>query len=327
MMFEEPSTGLLYEGEDWIELYKKNPDPMFVSDNLRIKEYELPFFHGKVSLSFWLKSLIPLPSIPITFCGSPITDLFPLIKWPSNDNDGADIIKTLVQRAVQNNSLAIVIKDLPLGDPLEKSLIEEGFIPINHDPVWYTPVYSDLQIFLNTLSKGRRRGLEGRWKRFNQCVKVRPAVLDDLKFIKKGYDTVWQRSGMRLEKLTEGFFKEAILHPSSNIFIFEKDKMPFGFVMLWQKDNVWFDKYMGTDDSIYRDVSFYSMSMLYLLKIAPSYGVNLYVAGQGCGIEKEGLGFKRIDVKLWIRPLLSRFILLPALKWFIRAHNKRIYKN
>ncbi len=327
IMHNETLIMPLFEGVDWIELYSRNSDPFFVPEKVEINGHILPLFHGKISLSFWLKTTIPLPSIAVTFWGSPITDLFPLRNKILNDSDEAEAVETVIQKAVERKSWAVVVKDLPIGDPLEKTLMESGFIPVEHDPVWYMPVHKDLQTCLNGLSKGRRRGIEGRWKKFNKLVSVRTAVMNDAEFIKNSYDMIWQKSDMRLEKLTKGFFAEALAHPSSKVFIFERDGMPFGFIMLWQNGSIWFDKYMGTDSSIYREVSFYSMSILYLLKIAPSYGVNLYVAGQGCGKDKEGLGFKPIYVRLWIKPLFLTHILSPMLKRFIKVHSNRIFAD
>lgn len=323
MVSKETLIRSFYEGFEWEGLYDKNPDPLFLPANIKVKGSELPLFKGKIRLSFWLGTSFPLPSIPLTFWGSPVTDLFPLC--PLNEGEGKEAVKEVVKKAVRDRSWAVVVKDLPVGDPLEKALMDEGFIPVEHDPIWHTPVYDDLKTYLGRLSKGRRRGLEGRWKKFDQNVKVRPATVEDADFIKKSYDTVWMRAEMRLERLTKEFFVSSLAHPSCRFFIFEKDGSPFAFVMLWQKGNIWFDKYMGTDGSVYREVSFYSMSLLYLLKTAPSYGVEWYVAGQGAGRDKEGLGLERIDVRLWIKPLVLRFIVSPVLKRFMKKHYERVY--
>lgn len=315
----------LFEGEDWVNLYKTNPDPDFLPVDFTVNNHEVPLFHGKISLSFWLNLPLPLPSISITFCGSPVTDIFPGGECAFQDNEETAIIKPLLEQAAKNKSWAVVVKDLPVGHPLEKPLSDNNFIPVHHDPIWFTPVCSDIQTFLKRLSKGRRRGLEGRWKKFAERVKARPAVKDDVGFIKKSYDAVRRRSNMQLEELSAGFFAACLAHPSCRIFIFEKNETPFAFIMLWQKDNIWFDKYMGTDDSVYREVSFYTMSILYLLKIAPDYGIQWYVAGQGAGKDKEGLGLEQIPVRLWIKPLVFGSLVSPLLKRFMKAHQERVY--
>lgn len=322
-------SAYFYEGTDWLDLYKKNPDPCFIPMNLAISGHDLDLFHGRIPLSFWLKAPIPLPSVPVTFWGSPVTDLFP----PASDsivlrkNEALELIHGVVSTALQNHSWAVVVKDLPEGHPLGQSLAEAGFTPIDHDPIWYMPVPDTLQAYLNGLSKGRRRGLEGRWRKFFKYVHVRPAEKSDTGFIKDSYDVVRMRSPLRLERLTADFFSNSLLHPRCKLLIFEEGKRPFAFLMIWQKDNMWFDKYMGTDTSTYRKFSFYSMSILYLLQLASSHGIKTYIAGQGSGMEKAELGFKGINVKLWVKPLALRFLADPILKRFIHEHDKRIYNS
>lgn len=309
-----------YEGDDWTALYDDNPDPGYISERIESGGVTLPLFHGRISLSFWLKAPFPLPSIPVSFWGSPVTDLFPFCGGPFED-----CVKLAVSRARKKKSWALIVKDLLSGDPLEDSLSKEGFVPVENDPVWYMPVYKDLNEFLKSLSKGRRKGLEGRWKRFTREVSVRQALEADLFFIKKSYDNVRARSEMRLESLTADFFSAALKKPSCRIFIFEKESVPFAFIMLWKKDGVWFDKYMGTDDTVYREVSFYSMSILHLMGMAPAHGIKIYMAGQGCGKDKEGLGFSKIGVRLWIKPLILNPVLTPIIKRFMKVHNKRVF--
>ncbi|MBI5587894.1 MAG: GNAT family N-acetyltransferase [Deltaproteobacteria bacterium] len=311
----------LFEGPEWMELYRRNPDPSFPVDE---ESAGAPLFHGRISLSFWLKTPFPLPSAPVSFAGSPVTDLFPPSGALSHGH-GKALVGEAVKRSLKKRSWALVVKDLPKGDPLEEHLGDEGFVPVENDPIWHTAVCGDLKEFLGRLSKGRRRGLEGRWKRFKKEVSVRAASPSDTDFIKKSYDNVRNRSEMRLEELSRGFFSSALTHPSCRVFMFEKDDRPFAFVMLWQKGSTWFDKYMGTDESVYREVSFYSMSILHLLSIAPEYGVTHYVAGQGCGKDKEGLGLERVDVRLWVKPLVLGFVLAPLLKRFMKIHGERIH--
>lgn len=315
-----------YEGEDWLNIYKTNPDPSFVHIDLELRDKHIPLFCGRIPLNFWLGISAPLPSIPVTFWGSPVTDLFPF-KCDNALDKGIvpDIVNGVVDAALHNRSWAAVVKDLPAGHLLEQSLSGAGFIPVDHDPIWYMPVPDSLQTYLQGLSTGRKRGIEGRWRRFRQNVTTRPATKNDIDFIKYSYETVWVRSKMRLERLTSGFFSNSLLHPNCSIFIFERDKTPFAFAMLWQYKDIWFDKYIGTDNAIYKEVSFYSMSILHLLDIAPYHGIKWYVAGQGTGQEKAGLGFSSIPVKLWIKPLLLDFIASPLISRFMRAHNKRIY--
>lgn len=322
MTTARPPIKSLFEGEGLMELYGRNPDPLFLPERLDKNGFTTALFHGKVPLAKWLKSPVPLPSIPVTFWGSPVTDIFPQM---GDMADAKAAVEAVVKDAAGNGSWAVVVKDLPEGDPLENHLMEEGFVPVEHDPIWYTPVHDTLDEHLKTLSKGRRRGLEGRWKKFSKSVCVRPASLEDSGFIKKAYDNVRTRSGMQLEELTEGFFSGAIAHPSCKVFIFEREGAPFAFLMLWRKDDIWFDKYMGTEGIVHREVSFYSMSILYLLNLAPSHGIRMYVAGQGCGDDKKGLGLSRVDVRLWIKPLLFRSLLSPVLKRFMKAHQERIY--
>lgn len=316
-----------FEGADWLGIYKKSPDPSFSTLDLEIRGQEIPLFYGKIPLSFWLNIQAPLLSIPVAFWGSPVTDLFPRNGSIFSRAMANDIISGVADAAIQKRLWAIIVKDLPEGHYLEQPLAESGFISINHDPIWYMPIPHTLQTYLNGLSKGRRRGLEGRWKKFKQQVVVRSAIKEDLDFIRVSYKKVWMRSKMRLERLSADFFSNCLLHPDCRILIFERDKAPFAFVMLWQKDDIWFDKYIGTDDVIYKDVSFYSVSILYLLDIAPHYGIKWYVAGQGAGEEKAGLGFASIGVNLWVKPLLFNFIATPVIKRFMQAHNKRIYTD
>ena len=181
--------------------------------------------------------------------------------------------------------------------------------------------------FLAGLSKGRRRGLEGSLRKFSKHVSVRPAREADLDFVKNSYDTIWRRSDMRLEQLPRGFFGAALCNPACTILLYEKNNTPFAFQMLWQKNDVWFDKYIGTDTAVFREYSFYSMSMLHVLDIARDRGINWYVAGQGSGKDKAALGFKRLDVNLWIKPLVLKHISPYLMRRFSRLHNKRIYTN
>lgn len=309
-----------YEGDEWAGLYDRNPDHGYPTEYIDAGGVSIPLFHGRVPLSFWLKAPVPLPSLPITFWGSPVTDLFPFFEGPPGDS-----AKAAVKRAENKGSWAIIVKDLPSGSPLEEALLKEGFIPVDNDPIWYTPVYESMEAFLKTLSKGRRKGLEGRWKKFSREVSVRPATPEDLEFMKKSYDNVRERSEMRLESLTGDFLSSAMQSDKCRTFIFEKGSVPFAFVMLWENDGIWFDKYMGTDETNYREVSFYSMSILYLMGIAPANGINLYVAGQGSGKDKEGLGFRKIDVRLWIKPLVLRPVLSLILRRFMKVHGGRVF--
>jgi hypothetical protein len=315
------SRDLFYEGDEWADLYFKAPDPLFRPEAVFTGERMTHVFHGRVPLSSWLNAPIPF-SISITFWGNPVTDLFPPLKA---DMDSAGLIKAVIDSAKGHGARALIVKDLPDGDPLERVLAGHGFTSVENDPVWHIDVPEDLGSYLKRLSKGRRRGLEGSWKKFSQSVAVRPGTEMDTPFMKKGYDNVRRRSGMRLEELGEEFFSAAIKHPSTDIFIFEKDNSPLGFTMLWRKSDVWFDKYIGTDESVYREVSFYSMSFLFLLDLASKRGIRKYVAGQGCGKEKDGLGFERIGVRLWIKPLVLGFLLSPFMSRFTSAHGKRVY--
>lgn len=317
----------LFEGGDWMRLYEAHPDPDFLPAYFRINNIDIPLFHGKISLAFWLNLFLPLPRIRMTFCGSPVTDLFPGGEYAFQDEEGTVIIKTLLEKAAKNKSWAVVVKDLPAGHPLEKPLLENNFLPVHHDPIWFAPVYGDMQTFLQKLSKGRRRGLEGRWKKFSELVEARPASAGDAPFIKKSYDNVRRRSDMQLEELSADFFAACLAHPSCKIFVFEKDEKPFAFIMLWQKGDIWFDKYMGTDDSVYRQVSFYSMSMLYVLQRAHDSGIRWYVAGQSAGKDKDGLGLEQIPVRLWIKPLVFGPLISPLLKRFMKAHRERVYPH
>ena len=132
---------------------------------------------------------------------------------------------------------------------------------------------------------------------------------------------------MRLEKLPQAFFSAALRHPACRILIFEHSGLPFAFQMLWQKDGVWYDKYIGTDDRLSREYSFYSMSMLSVLEAAAAQGARWYVAGQGSGKDKAGLGFDMLRVNLWIKPLVLKGIAPYLLKRFSRMHNRRIYRE
>jgi hypothetical protein len=316
--------GSFFEGNELMELYRLNPDPLFAPRELRAGDQQVPFFNGKIRLSFWLGSPLPLPSIPVSFLGSPVTDVFPST-IPEHVSGAPDIIRCVENAAVTSGSWAIIVKDLPAGHFLEQALSKTGFIPVIHEPIWYCQAPESLDAFLAGLSKGRRRGLEGRLRKFSKDVRVRPALVSDLDFVKNSYDTVWQRSDMRLEKLPRSFFGAALYHPACKIFIFEKDGAPFSFQLLWQKGDIWFDKYIGTDAAVYREYSFYSMSMLHLLDIASSCGIKWYVAGQGSGKDKAGLGFKRLSVNLWIKPLVLKRISPTVMRRFSQMHNKRIY--
>jgi hypothetical protein len=316
--------GSFFEGNDLMELYTLNPDPLFVPGDLRVEGHQVPLFNGKIRLSFWLGSPVPLPAIPVSFMGSPVTDVFPPV-MPEDVSAAPDIIRSVENAAVRGGSWVIIVKDLPAGHFLEQALSQAGFIPIIHDPIWYCQVPESLTAFLAGLSKGRRRGLQGHLRKFNKHVRIRPAQDTDLDFVKNSYDTLWLRSNMQLEKLPRSFFGAALLHPACKISIFERNGAPFAFQLLWQKDDIWFDKYIGTDAAVYRQFSFYSMSMLHLLNIAPAIGIKWYIAGQGAGKEKAGLGFKRLNVNLWIKPLALKLISPYLVRRFSKVHNKRIY--
>jgi Acetyltransferase (GNAT) domain len=318
------TPGSFFEGNDLMELYRLNPDPLFAPRDLRAGEHQVPLFSGKIRLSFWIGSLLPLPSVPVSFMGSPVTDLFPAT-IPEEASAASDIIRCAEQAAIRDGSWAVIVKDLPAGHFLEQALSREGFIPIAHEPIWYCKAPASLDAFLAGLSKGRRRGLEGSLRKFSKQVRVRPAQEADLDFVKKSYDTLWSRATMRLEQLPRSFFAAALFHPACNILIFEANGAPFAFDLLWQKDDIWFDKYIGTDAAVYKEYSFYSMSMLYLIDIAPSRGIKWYVAGQGSGKDKEGLGFKHLDVNLWIKPLVLKRISPHVVRRFSQLHNTRVY--
>ncbi len=318
--------GSFFEGDDWLELYRLNPDPLFAPEDLRVGGHHVPLFNGKIQLSFWLGSSLPLPAIPVSFMGSPVTDLFPST-IPEDACAAADIITGVEHAAVRSGSWAIIVKDLPAGHFLEQALSKAGFISIAHEPIWYGQVPDSLTAFLSGLSKGRRRGLEGRLRKFNKHVRIRPARDADLDFIKKSYDRLWRRSHMRLEHLTRIFFSAVLNHPACKILIFEKSGIPFAFQLIWQKDDVWFDKYIGTDAALYREYSFYSMSMLHLIDLAPACGIKWYIAGQGSGKDKAGIGFNHLKVNLWIKPLALKLVAPYLMKRFAQMHNKRIYSD
>jgi len=317
--------GPFFEGDDWLELYRQNPDPMFAPRDLRIGHQHVHLFNGKIQLSSWLGFPLPLPLIRVSFMGSPVTDLFPSIMSVSVP-EAADMIRCVENAAVGDSAWAIIVKDLPAGHFLEQALSGAGFISITHEPIWYCRVPESLDAFFAGLTKGKmRRSLKGHLRKFNEHVGVRPARDTDLDFVNKSYGAVWQRADMRLEKLTGSFFHATLSHPACRIVIFEKEGTPFAFQMIWQKNDVWFDKYIGTDASVYREYSFFSMRILHFLDIAPSHGIKWYVAGQGSGKDKAGLGFKHIDVNLWVKPLALRFISPYLMKRFAQMHNKRIY--
>ncbi len=315
-----------FEGTDYLELYRAHFDGNFPIDVQLMKEDQIALFHGSIPLDDWLQTKFPLPAIPVSFWGDPTTDFFPeTCNWKELDDEALmDILEKITYQAQQQKSWAVIIKDLPLGHSIEPFLLKEGFLPVDHEPIWYMKAPENLESYLAQLSKVRRKGLKTRWRKFCNEVRIRLATSEDIGFIKKSYDNVWNRASMRLEKLTEGFFSAALVHPNCQIFIFEKSNTQFAFVMLWKKDNVWFDKYMGTDETIYREMSFYSMSILYLLQLAPDYGIDWYVAGQGAGKEKHGLRFIPIQTQLWIKPLPLRWLTTCLLKRFLSVHDKRV---
>jgi Acetyltransferase (GNAT) domain len=318
--------GSLFEGSDLMELYQLNPDPLFAPRNLRIGEQSVPLFQGRIRLSSWVGSPVPLPLIPVCFLGSPVTDVFPAT-MTEDGSTASDTIRFVEEAAVRDGSWAIIVKDLPAGHFLEQTLFKAGFQSTIHEPVWYCQAPESLTVFLSGLSRGRRRGLEGSLRKFRKHVSVRPARDADLDFVKNSYDTLWQRSDMRLEQLPRRFFAAALSHPSCLIYIFEANGTSFAFDLLWQKEDIWFDKYIGTDTTAYREYSFYSMSMLHMLDIASARGIKWYVAGQGSGKDKAGLGFKRLNVNLWIKPLVLRLFSPYLMKRFSQFHNTRIYTN
>ncbi len=314
---------IFFEGNDLLELYRQSPDPLFPAATVQAGDQWYSAFHGRIPLSSWLGSRLPLPSIPVSFIGSPVTDLFPAVI--RDDPAALDLVRAMDHAATAAGSWAVVVKDLPAGHFLEQPLAQEGFVPIDHDPVWYRKVPEEPDGLLQNLSKGRRRGLEGRIKKFNREVRIRTAEQEDIGFVMKSYEKLWCRSGMRLEKLTPAFFSAALKHPACRILIFLHNGAPFAFQMLWQKDRVLFDKYIGTDDRISRQFSFYSMSILHVLNEAATQGINWYVAGQGSGKDKAGLGFEKIKVNLWVKPLALRRISPYLLARFSRMHRRRIY--
>ncbi len=315
-----------FEGNDYLELYRAHFDRNFPSDVQLAKEDQIALFHGMIPLSDWLQTKIPLPAIAVSFWGDPTTDFFPeTCDWKElPDAELTNLITKITGRAQQRKSWAVIVKDLPLGHSIEPFLFNEGFIPVAHEPIWYMKAPENLESYLAQLSKTRRKGLKTSWRKFCNEVRVRMATPADIDFIKTSYDNVWNRAAMRLEKLTEEFFRATFVHPNCQIFIFEKNATPFAFVMLWKKDNIWFDKYMGTDKTVYREMSFYSMSILYLLQRAPDYGIDWYVAGQGAGKEKKGLRFTPVQTRLWIKPLMLRWLTTPLLKRFLSVHDKRV---
>ncbi len=321
--FQNMNPGMLFEGTEMLELYQQNPDPLFPARWVGESSGEIPAFHGRIPLSSWLGVPFPLPSFPVSFMGSPVTDLFPAVA--NNGPAASDLVKAMEHAAAADRSWVVIVKDLPVGHFLEPGLRDRGFVPINHDPIWYRAVPDSLDDLLRTLSKGRRRGLEGRIRKFKRDVRVRTAELGDIDFIGHCYEKIWSRAGMRLEKLTTGFFSAAIRHPACRLLVFEQGNLPFAFQMLWQKDGVLFDKYIGSDDLISREYSFYSMSMLHVLEEAAARGIAWYVAGQGSGKDKAGLGFEMIRVNLWIKPLVLRWIAPHLLGRFSRMHVSRIY--
>ena len=318
--------GAFFEGNDWLELYRRNPDPLFAPRDLRVGDQHVQLFSGKIQLSSWLGFRLPLPLIPVSFMGSPVTDLFPSTMSDSG-SEPDDMVRCAENAAVGDGSLAIIVKDLPAGHFLEQALSRAGFISITHEPIWYCRVPDSLDAFFAGLTKGKmRRSLRGHLRKFNKHVRVRPARDSDLDFMNNSYRTVWHRADMRLEQLTGSFFRATLSHPACRIVIFEKEGTPFAFQMIWQKNDVWFDKYIGTDTSVYREYSFFSMRILYFLDIAHSLGIKWFIAGQGSGKDKAGLGFKSINVNLWVKPLSLKLISPYLMKRFAQIHNKRIYK-
>ncbi len=313
-----------FEGVDWMELYRLNPDPLFAPRELRLGMSPLPHFSGRIGLAYWLGSPLPLPAIPLAFLGSPVTDIFPAT-LPEDGAAAPDLLRSAEETARDQGAWAVIVKDLPAGHFLEQALRQRGFASLRHEPIWYCRIPASLTVFLAGLSKGRRRGIEARLRKFRDQVQVRPAGEADLDFVKKSYDALWRRSSMRLEQLPRGFFRAALSHPACTILLFEREEEPFAFVLLWKKGDIWFDKYIGTDASVFREVSFYSMSILHLLAIAPGHGIRWYVAGQGSGKDKAGLGFQRLPVNLWIKPLAARFIAPYVVRRFCRMHNQRVY--
>ncbi len=319
----EITSDLFFEGGELLDLYQQNPDPLFPSAPVRAGGTPVPAFSGTIALSSWLETMLPLPSIPVSFIGSPVTDLFPAVVRESSSLSG--LVRAMECTARAAGSWAVIVKDLPAGHLLEHPLRQQGFVPIPHDPIWYCAVPTDLDALLRTLSKGRRRGLESRIRKFKRNVQVRPAEEADIAFVAHSYNRLRSRAGMRLEQLTPAFFSAAIRHPACRMLLYEFLGLPFAFQMLWQKDNILFDKYIGMDNVISHEYSFYSMSMLHTMEAAAGRGIRWYVAGQGSGKDKAGLGFEMIRVNLWIKPLVLKRIAPYLLNRFSRMHDARIY--
>ncbi len=314
-----------FEGNDLLELYQRNPDPFFPATEVRVGDQVLHAFHGRIPLGSWLGTWLPLPSIPVLFMGSPVTDLFPAII--SSNTATLDMVEAVERAGERFGSWAVIVKDLPVGHPLERPLAQRHFVPIAHDPIWYREVPKDLDDVLRHLSRGRRRGLDGRIRNFSRDVHVRQARQEDLPFVQESYDCLRSSAAMRLERLSPAFFSAALGYPACRLLIFEREGTPFAFQMLWQKNPVWFDKYIGTDGRTSREYSFYSMSMLHLLREASAQGIRWYVAGQGSGKDKAWLGFEMIKVNLWIKPLALRWIAPYLLARFSRLHETKIYSE
>lgn len=311
-----------FEGRDWLSLYLKHPDPQFLPQEIKLEDNSTTFvFLGKVNLSNLLETPIPLPSLSILFWGNPITDLFPAC----NSMNAIEMqIEKVFNLAKSQNVSAIAVKDLPDGHFLEASLIKREFIPIEHDPIWYHKVPMSLDDFFSTLSKGRRRGLKNRWIRFQKMVQVREATQNDISFIMTAYEHTWQNAVLKLEKLTIDFYMAALLNDQCKIFIYEHHNTPFAFTLLYLKDQMIFDKYIGSIPAVAHKFSFYSMSILYILDWAKKQGFQWYVAGQGCGESKRALGFSAIPCKIWAKPLKLARVLMLFSNRIIKTHSNRI---
>ncbi|WP_162264077.1 GNAT family N-acetyltransferase [Legionella steigerwaltii] len=233
-------------------------------------------------------------------------------------------IEQVFNLAKSQNASVIAVKDLPCGHFLEGSLIKREFIPIEHDPIWYCKVPTSLDGYIKTLSKGRSRGLKNRWNRFQKFVQVREATKDDISFIMTAYNYTWQKSVLKLEKLTIDFYMAALLNQQCKIFIYEHDNTPFAFTLLYLKDRIIFDKYIGIIPAIGHKFSLYSMSILYLLDWAHKEGFQWYIAGQGGGKSKRSLGFSVIPCKIWAKPLKFTRVLMFFANRIINIHSNRI---
>ncbi|MCW8409213.1 DUF2156 domain-containing protein [Legionella sp. PATHC035] len=311
-----------FEGRDWLSLYLKHPDPQFLPQEINLEDNSSTYvFLGKVNLSNLLETSIPLPSLSVLFWGNPITDLFPAC---NSTNEIEMQIEKVFNLAKSQNVSAIAVKDLPDGHFLEESLIKREFIPIEHDPIWYYKVPMSLDEFFFTLSKGRRRGLKNRWMRFQKMVQVREATPNDISFIMTAYEHTWQKAVLKLEKLTIDFYLAALRNEHCKIFIYEHNNTPFAFTLLYLKDQMIFDKYIGSIPALAYQFSFYSMSMLYILDWAKKQGFQWYVAGQGSGESKRALGFSAIPCKIWTKPLKLTRVLMLLSNRIIKTHSKRI---